>query len=95
MSFENLKRNSGSFSKLKERMQADKQGASSYKDDRFWKLTVKDGNGSAVLRFMPAPEGEEIPYVLRHEHTFQDPTTKKWYIENCPTSIGRDDCPVN
>jgi len=94
MSFENLKRNSGSFSKLKERMQQDKQGASSYKDDRFWKLTVKDGNGSAVIRFMPAPDGEEIPYVLRHEHAFQDPTTKKWFIENCPTSIGRDDCPV-
>lgn len=94
MSFENLKRNSGSFSKLKERMQADKQGASSYKDDRFWKLTVKDGNGSAVIRFMPAPAGEEIPYVLRHEHAFQDPTTKKWFIEHCPTSIGRDDCPV-
>lgn len=94
MSFENLKRNSGSFSKLKERMQADKQGASSYKDDRFWKLTVKDGNGSAVIRFMPAPDGEEIPYVLRHEHAFQDPTTKKWFIDNCPTSIGRDDCPV-
>lgn len=93
MSFENLKRNSGSFSKLKERMQADKQGASSYKDDRFWKLTVKDGNGSAVIRFMPAPDGEEIPYVLRYEHAFQDPTTKKWFIENCPTSIGRDDCP--
>lgn len=94
MSFENLKRNSGSFSKLKERMQADKQGASSYKDDRFWKLTVKDGNGSAVIRFMPAPDGEEIPYVLRHEHAFQDPTTKKWFIDNCPTSIGRDECPV-
>ena len=94
MSFENLKRNSGSFSKLKERMQADKQGASTYKDDRFWKLTVKDGNGSAVIRFMPAPDGEEIPYVLRHEHAFQDPTTKKWFIENCPTSIGRDDCTV-
>ena len=93
MSFDNLKRNRGSFSQLKERMQKDKQGANSYKDDRFWKLTVKDGTGSAVIRFMPAAEGEEIPYVLRHEHAFQDPTTKKWFIENCPSSIGRDDCP--
>lgn len=92
MSFENLKRNSGSFNKLKERIQADKQGAKSYKDDRFWKLTVKDGNGSAIIRFMPAPDGEEIPYALRYEHAFQDLVTKKWYIENCPTTIGRDDC---
>lgn len=93
MSFANLKKQSGSFAKIKERMAADKQGARSYKDDRFWSLTVKDGVGSAIIRFLPPSDGEEIPYVLRYDHAYQNPMTKKWFIENCPSTIGQP-CPV-
>lgn len=92
MSFENLKRTSGNFSTLREKMKNDSTGgAKSYKDDRFWKLTVdKSGNGYAVIRFLPAMEGEELPYVLRYEHAFQDKNTGKWFIDNCPTTIGQE-----
>ena len=93
MSFANLKKQSGSFAKIKERMAADKQGARSYKDDRFWSLTVKDGVGSAIIRFLPPSEGEEIPYVLRYDHAYHNPLTKKWFIENCPSTIGQP-CPL-
>ena len=31
--------------------------ASSYEDNRFWKLEAKDGVGSAIIRFLPpAPD---------------------------------------
>ena len=31
-------------------------------DDRLWKPEVdKAGNGYAVIRFLPAPDGEELP----------------------------------
>lgn len=59
-------------------------------DDRFWKPTVdKAGNGSAIIRFLPAPKGEDVPFVRYWDHGFQGPGG--WYIEKSLTSIGLDD----
>jgi hypothetical protein len=93
MSFENLKRNRDQISKLISA--AEKVGGStekkSYGDDRFWKPSVdKAGNGYAVLRFLPAPEGEDLPWVRYWDHGFKGPTGQ-WYIENSLTSIGQPD----
>ena len=50
-------------------------------DDRVWKLDVdKSGNGYAVIRFLPAPNGEDLPFVKLYSHAFQGPGG--WYIEN-------------
>ena len=63
----------------------------SYADERFWKPTVdKAGNGYAVLRFLPAPTGEDLPWVRYWDHGFKGPTGM-WYIENSLTSIGKED----
>ncbi len=62
-------------------------------DDRLWKPEVdKTGNGFAVLRFLPAPEGEDIPWAKMYSHAFQGPGG--WYIENSLTTTGGKD-PVN
>lgn len=70
-------------------------GENSYKDDRFWQPEVdKTGNGYAVIRFLPAPPKEDLPWVRVFSHGFQK--TKgigPWFIENCPTTIGQK-CPV-
>jgi hypothetical protein len=59
-------------------------------DDRFWKPTVDSaGNGSAIIRFLPAAEGEDVPFVRYWDHGFQGPGG--WYIEKSLTSIGLDD----
>src|ERR1035441_818434 len=59
----------------------------------YWKIEQDvAGNGTALIRFLPAKTGEAYPYVQLFTHGFKGPTGK-WYIENCPTSIG-DDCPV-
>ena len=59
-------------------------------DDRFWYPdTDKAGNGFAVVRFLPAPEGEDVPFVRLWEHRFQGPGG--WYIENSLTTIGKQD----
>jgi hypothetical protein len=59
-------------------------------DDRFWKPVVdKSGNGSAIIRFLPAPQGEDVPFVRLWDHGFQGPGG--WYIENSLTTLGQDD----
>jgi hypothetical protein len=63
----------------------------SYDDDRIWKLTPdKAGNASAVIRFLPRTEGDELPFVKIFSHSFQGPTGK-WYIENSLTTLGEND----
>ena len=59
-------------------------------DDRLWKPEVdKTGNGYAVIRFLPSPEGEEIPWAKMYSHAFQGPGG--WYIENSLTTTGGKD----
>ena len=93
MSFENLKRNRDQISKLINAAEAVGGTAEkkSYVDERFWKPTVdKAGNGYAVIRFLPAAEGEDLPWVRYWDHAFKGPTGQ-WYIENSLTSIGQTD----
>jgi len=59
-------------------------------DERLWKLEVdKAGNGYAVIRFLPAPDGEELPWAKVWSHAFQGPGG--WYIENSLTTLGGKD----
>lgn len=63
----------------------------SYDDDRIWKLTPdKAGNASAVIRFLPHTQGDELPFVKVFSHSFQGPTGK-WYIQNSLTTLGEND----
>lgn len=65
-------------------------GAKSGADDRFWTATVdKAGNGYAVIRFLPPPSNEDVPFVRMFDHGFQGPGG--WYIENSLTTIGKND----
>ena len=94
MSFENLKRNRDQISKLVQAAENAGGGNTekkNYTDERIWKPTVdKAGNGYAVLRFLPATEGQELPWARYWDHAFKGPTGL-WYIENSLTSIGQAD----
>ena len=91
MSFSDLKKQSklGSLtSKLVK--EVEKMNSPQGGDDRLWKPEVdKSGNGYAVLRFLPAPEGEDLPWVKMYSHAFQGPGG--WYIENSLTTLGQKD----
>ena len=50
----------------------------------------KTGNGYAVIRFLPAPQDEDLPWVKLWNHAFQGPTGQ-WYIENSLTTLGNND----
>ena len=92
MSFADLKKQSklGSLTAklVKEVEKMNNNGTSG--DDRLWKLDVdKSGNGYAVIRFLPAPNGEDLPFVKLYSHAFQGPGG--WYIENSLTTLGQKD----
>ncbi len=60
-------------------------------DDRLWKPSVdKAGNGYAVIRFLPAPSNEDVPFVRIWDHGFQGPSGQ-WYIEKSLTTLGMKD----
>ena len=93
MSFAAMKKNrqsqidklSGELSKLNQSTPRD--------DDGFWKPEVdKSGNGSAIIRFLPAPNGEDVPFVRIWDHGFQGPGG--WFIEKSLTTLG-EKCPVS
>ena len=91
--FAALKKNrSKSLDKLNQ--QLEKIQTKSYSDPnegKFWKpVRDKAGNGFAIIRFLPAPNGEEMPFVRIWDHGFQGPTGL-WYIENSLTTLGNDD----
>ena len=90
MDFQSLKKNrqsvfanlSNEFNKL--------NTSTSQDDNRFWKPDVdKAGNGYAVIRFLPAPSNEDVPFVRVWDHGFQGPGG--WYIEKSLTTLGQKD----
>ena len=94
MSFSDLKKKSslGSLtSKLVQEVEKMNSSGGST-DDRLWKPEVdKAGNGFAVIRFLPAPEGEDLPWAKVYTHAFQG--SGGWFIDDCLTTINQN-CPV-
>ena len=91
MSFSALKRDSASaFQKLTKELEKVSSGESNAKDDNLWKPGMdKSGNGYAVIRFLPAPNDEDLPWAKLFSHAFQGPGG--WYIENSLTTINKSD----
>ena len=92
-SFEALKETrKSSFDKLNAELSKLNQSTNNQADseDNFWKPDVdKAGNGYAVIRFLPAPSGEDVPFVRIWDHGFQGPGG--WYIEKSLTTFGQPD----
>jgi hypothetical protein len=93
-SFSQLKRarsgNLDSLTKELNKLQSNPTQGGSNKDDRFWQPEAdKVGNGYAVIRFLPAPQGEDVPFIRIWDHGFQGPGG--WYIERSLTTLGQKD----
>mgnify|MGYP006267522129 CR=1 FL=1 len=91
--FAQLRKNSGkaALEKLTQELQKISGTQESGADNRFWYPEVdKAGNGYAVIRFLPAPGDEPVPFVRTWEHGFKGPNGQ-WYIEKSLTTIGQQD----
>ena len=97
MDFESLKQSQSSFDKItkaleqsSEKPEVSGNSKNKYQDDRIWKPELdKTGNGYAVIRFLPASTGEEMPWQRVWSHAFQD--KGGWYIENSLTTLNQKD----
>ena len=90
MSFSDLKEKAGNFEKLQAELEKVNNPVTSFADDRFWKPDLdKSGNGYAVIRFLPQPSGEDLPWCKIWSHAFNGPGG--WYIENSLTTLQKKD----
>ena len=94
MSFASLKKASqagNTFEKLTREIEKINQPQQVGADERLWKPELdKAGNGYAVIRFLPSPDGEDMPWAKIWSHSFKGPGGQ-WYIENSLTTLGKDD----
>ena len=92
MSFQDLKKSRSGFDTLQKSLETSggNNTQKSFADDRFWKIEMdKSGNGYAEVRFLPAPTGEDMPWVQYWDHGFQGPGG--WYIEKSLTTLNKQD----
>ena len=96
MDFESLKNSQSNFDKISKQIESNlnpednEKSKNKYQDDRLWKPELdKTGNGYAVVRFLPASTGEEMPWQRVWSHAFQD--KGGWYIENSLTTLNQKD----
>jgi len=96
MNFESLKSSHSNFDKLTKALEASlnleekSTSKDKYTDERIWKPELdKTGNGYAVIRFLPASESEDMPWIRVWSHAFQGPGG--WYIENSLTTLNQKD----
>jgi hypothetical protein len=92
MSFSDLKKQSklGNLTAKLVKEVEKMNSSNSSSDERVWKLECdKAGNGYAVIRFLPAPNGEDLPFVKIYSHAFQG--VSGWYIENSLTTLNQKD----
>lgn len=90
LNFADLKKGANDIAKLNE--EASKLKSTKFeRDERLWYPELdKNGEGSAVIRFLPAPQGESVPFVRKFSYGFKGPTGK-WFIELSPETIGQPD----
>lgn len=63
------------------------------RDDEWAISKDKEGNGAAVIRFIPSKDGELFQEV--RTHGYKNAGTNRWFIENCPKTLDwEQDCPA-
>lgn len=89
-SFLNKLKEKSNLAKLKDQI-SDAIGEKNYENKNYWKLDVDKSTqiGEATIRFLPAPDGEDLPFTLIYKHAFQ--VEGRWYIENSLTTLGQKD----
>lgn len=92
MSLAELKKKRNSVEQLQEKLQKLETKGSALADARFWKPSRDtNGNGSFLIRFLPAPTGEGDSFVRIFYSSIQNYKSKKFLNELSLATIGQPD----
>lgn len=87
-----LSRKRFSIDNLRSKITKSEDNKDNFRDDRFYYPERDErGNASVIIRFLPEPEGEDMPWVKTYNHSYKGPGG--YFIEECPTTIGKE-CPM-
>ena len=79
------------WTKITKTISKQEKGYKKEVDERLYVPKLKDdGTAQSVIRFLWSKD-TDIPFVKKYSHGFKN--AGGWYIEDCPTTIGKD-CPV-
>lgn len=92
MNFADLKKSrKTNFESLKKKLQNISGSETTNAEDNIWKPVFDEnaGVGSAIIRFLPPKNSDELPWVKLFSHYFQGPGG--WYIEKSLTTLNKPD----
>jgi len=92
MNFADLKKSrKTNFESLKKKLQNITGSETTNAEDNIWKPVFDEnaGVGSAIIRFLPSKNSEDLPWVKLFSHYFQGPGG--WYIEKSLTTLNKPD----
>jgi len=90
----NTKKFQFNWNDIKGKIKKEEEDKQSFGDQRFWKLSLKDKKGTAIIRFLPDPNGTPHRQYFSHYFEYETPSGgTQFYIGNCPTSI-KQPCPI-
>jgi hypothetical protein len=94
MDFSNINTNNKGTAALLNALKKTSVVKADYSRGDEWSITKdKDGNGAAVIRFIPSKDGELFQEV--RSHGYKNKNTNRWYIENCPKTLDWEQpCPA-
>ena len=86
MDFSNINTNNKGTAALLNALKKTSVVKADYSRGDEWSITKdKDGNGAAVIRFIPSKDGELFQEV--RSHGYKNKNTNRWYIENCSKTL--------
>jgi hypothetical protein len=79
--------------KAYEKFKNEEGSKSTFTNPFYMPKTNEQKNGSAIIRLLPDPDPDALPYVLRQRHLFKG-DDGRWLVEDlCPTTYN-EPCPV-
>ena len=86
------KSNKKDYAKLAAQFEASTRNRSSNKDDRLWKMTEdKVENASAIIRFLPFGEEDDLNWAKILSYGFNNENKSKYYIKNSLRTFNEPD----
>lgn len=91
MNFEDLLKKPQNIEQLAEKFKSKQRFTKEVDPTKYVLKTDENGNGSALIRFLPPKEGEEEHYVSYKSYWYQNKKNNRYYVEKSLQTFGEND----